>query len=364
MSMCLAPTLTRRLFNGSLSPPLSPPPPCPFRVCSPYRHPSVVLCRRPYIRVRDGLSVKVRVYRPDIDAREGIPFGCGQCLACRINKRRQWTLRLLLEFTQHAKSAFVTLTYSPDNLPVSLDDSGIHQGVLRKDDVQRFLKRLRKWYDKEYGGKIRYYCAGEYGPNNTHRPHYHLILFGCDATELDPDFYFFAGKSGPIKPGFVRDSPLYRLWQAGVVHVGEVSEHSIAYVAGYVTSKLTKQQLAGRAPEFALMSRMPGLGLTPLFDVARHLQAVSSHSSGPVNPRQIHLNGHLWPTGRYILSKLRIICDIRDGLEEYIADCASAYRESERKGVDFLTYLVESQSQAFRNLESKERIFRKRNKVE
>lgn len=305
------------------------------------------------------------MYRPDVDAKEGLPFGCGQCLACRINKRRQWTLRLLLEFTQHEKATFVTLTYAPENLPTVLDDSGCPQGVLQKRHVQLFLKRLRKVLDEKYGSKIRYYCAGEYGPNNTHRPHYHLILFGVSPDELDPDWYFFNGKSGPLPAhlGGFRTSLLYDAWKLGIVHVGEVNEHSIGYTAGYVTSKLTRKG-DGRTPEFALMSRMPGLGLTPLFDVARHLQAVSSHSSGPVNPRQIHLNGHMWPSGRYVLSKLRVICDIRDGLEEYIANCANAYRTAEQQGTDFLAYIVESQSQTFRNLETKQRIFRKRDKFE
>lgn len=358
----LSPRL-RRIFDALSSPfPWSASsPPCSFRVCPPYWYEALVLCRRPFIRVRDGLSSKVRVYRPDIDVKEGLPFGCGQCLACRINKRRQWTLRLLLEYTQHEKGTFCTLTYSPENLPLHPDDTDGSQGVLCKRDVQLFLKRLRKRFPDD---KIRFYCAGEYGPNNTHRPHYHLILFGISPDELDPDWFFFRGRSGPCpEQGGMRKTPLYELWQYGIVHVGEVNEDSIGYVAGYVTSKLTRKG-DGRTPEFALMSRMPGLGLSALFDVARMLQAISQDSSGPINPRQIHLNGHLWPSGRYVLSKLRIISDIRDGLEEYIASCATLYRESELKGVDFLTYLVESDAQSFHNLETKQRIFRKRSKFE
>lgn len=320
-----------------------------------------MLCKKPYIRVRDGLSVKVRVYRPDVDKKDGLPFGCGQCLACRINKRRQWTLRLLLEYTKHAKTAYITLTYSAEHLPLHVDDTDGTQGVLCKRDVQLFLKRLRKHFNDR---RIRYYCAGEYGPNNTHRPHYHLILFGVSADELDSDYFFFNGRSGPCpEQGGMRHTLLYDLWQYGIVHVGEVTDHSIGYVCGYVTSKLTRQG-DGRTPEFSLQSRMPGLGLEALFDVTRHLQALSSYSIEPVSSRQIHVNGHLWPAGRYVLSKLRVISDIRDGTEEYIASCAALYRESQQQGADFLSYLVDSHAQQFKNLERKEHIFRKRNKFE
>ena len=47
--------------------------------------------------------------------------------------------------------------------------------------MQLHLKKLRKDIDKNYKSidskKIKYYVAGEYG-TETHRPHYHVILFG------------------------------------------------------------------------------------------------------------------------------------------------------------------------------------------
>lgn len=318
-----------------------------------------MLCRNPFIKVRDGLSWKVKRLKPDIEKTDGLPFGCGQCLACRINKRRLWTLRLLLEYTKHDKASFVTLTYSPENLPTCYDHSGSPQDILYKRDVQLFLKRLRKYFNDR---KIRFYCAGEYGPNGTHRPHYHLILFGVDALELDEDFFFWAGKSGPIKPDFCRKSLLYELWNLGIVHVGEVTQDSIAYVAGYVTSKLTRKG-DGRTPEFALMSRRPGLGFEAILDIAHYLQTLSPDCLSSSDIRQIHVNGHMWPIGRHILSKLRIISDIRDGLEEYIASYETMYRESQLKGVDFLSYIVEQDNQRFLNLEKRQNLFKKRNKI-
>lgn len=48
--------------------------------------------------------------------------------------------------------------------------------VLRYEDIQLFLKRLRERIFRLYGQKIRYYCVGEYGPEH-YRPHWHLLLY-------------------------------------------------------------------------------------------------------------------------------------------------------------------------------------------
>lgn len=307
-----------------------------------------MLCRRPFIRDRSG---KVLV-RPDIgDIKDGIPFPCGQCLACRINKRRMWTLRLLLEFfEQHEKASFVTLTYSDDNFAFS--ESGTP--VLCKRDLQLWLKRVRK----KYGQGIRFYAAGEYGPK-TKRPHYHVILFGVAPDELDPDWFYFGGKSGPYQNNYCRSSPLYESWQLGIVHIGEVTPHSIQYVAGYVTKKITKKG-DGLEPEFQLMSRRPGIGLSAVSEIARSLQKVSKNCPSALPSREVVVEGKRWPLGRYLLDKLRIVSDIPDGLEEYIRNLQGTYRESLRKHTDFLTYLVESDNQAFLNLETKEHMFHDR----
>lgn len=307
-----------------------------------------MLCRRPFIRDRTG---KVLV-RPDIgDIKDGIPFPCGQCLACRINKRRYWTLRLLLEFFEnHEKASFVTLTYSDEHLPLSESV----RPVLSKRDVQLFLKRVRK----KFGQGIRYYAAGEYGPK-TQRPHYHIILFGVGPDELDSDWFYFGGKSGPYRPNYCRPSTLFSLWKLGVVHIGEVTQHSIQYVAGYVTKKITKKG-DGLEPEFSLMSRRPGIGLPALAEIARSLQKVSKRSPSTLPARELVVEGKRWPLGRYLLDKLRIVSDIPDGLEEYIGSLKESYRESLRKHTDFLTYLVESDNQAFLNLEKKQKLFHDR----
>lgn len=48
--------------------------------------------------------------------------------------------------------------------------------VLRKSDLQKFIKRLRFSIAKRYDAELRYFACGEYGPKHF-RPHYHLLLF-------------------------------------------------------------------------------------------------------------------------------------------------------------------------------------------
>lgn len=252
-----------------------------------------------------------------------------------------------MEYFTHEKASFVTLTYTDENLPLSLDG----YPVLCKRDVQLFFKRLRK----RYGEGIRYYACGEYGPK-TKRPHYHCIIFGVAPDELDPDWFYFGGKSGPDRPNYCRSTPLYEVWQHGIVHIGEVNQYSVQYTAGYVTKKITRKS-DGLTPEFQLMSRRPGLGLSAVAEIARSLQKVSEHSSTTVPARDVVVDGKRWPLGRYLLSKLRIVSDIPDGLEEYISNMSVTYRESVRQHRDFLEFLVESHSQSFLNLEKKQKLF-------
>lgn len=48
--------------------------------------------------------------------------------------------------------------------------------VLCKEDLQKFIKRLRFQIFKTFGVEIRYFACGEYGPKHF-RPHYHILLY-------------------------------------------------------------------------------------------------------------------------------------------------------------------------------------------
>lgn len=47
---------------------------------------------------------------------------------------------------------------------------------LCKEDLQKFLKRLRFQISSQFNTEVRYFAVGEYGPEHF-RPHFHVILF-------------------------------------------------------------------------------------------------------------------------------------------------------------------------------------------
>lgn len=185
---------------------------------------------------------------------------CGKCIGCRLDYSRSWADRMMLELETAKKAIFVTLTYDNEHCPWSqFDSSGLPLfGSLNKRDVQLFMKRLRKRFCNV---KIRFYLAGEYG-ENTLRPHYHAILFGiglCDIPDLEQHGVNELGDKYFISP------MLAETWSCGFVLVSDVSWRTCAYVARYVTKKLNGPYSIDYAvrnviPEFALMSRKPGLG--------------------------------------------------------------------------------------------------------
>lgn len=201
-------------------------------------------------------------------------FGCGQCMPCRINKRRQWTARIVLESGLHAGSVFATLTYE-DPAPWSVSPR----------ELQLFMKRLRF----SYPGPLRFFGVGEYG-DKTFRPHYHLALFGISILDA----------------GYVD-----KAWGHGFVHVGDLTTQSAAYIAGYVCKKMTAAddpRLEGRHPEFARMSLRPGIGRRAMTGVASHLVSNGGSAalvkSGDV-PGAARVDGKLMPIGRYLKGALR-----------------------------------------------------------
>lgn len=170
----------------------------------------------------------------------GLP--CGRCIACRVNQAREWTLRLLKEAKKYRENVFITLTYDDDHIPPDYS--------LRKRDVQLWMKRVRK----KIGDGVRFYIAGEYG-SQTQRPHYHVVLFGV-------------GMDSPLFDGldYARDRRGHMAsWPYGHVCVAQALEPQMRYISKYVTKKITGDRSIawyhGRQPEFALMSRRPGIGM-------------------------------------------------------------------------------------------------------
>ena len=180
---------------------------------------------------------------------------CGQCIGCRLERSRQWAVRISNEASLYDQNCFITLTYAPEYLPEG--------GSLVLEHFQKFLKRLRK----KYGKSIRFFHCGEYG-EQLGRPHYHACILNFDF----PDKYHYRTTARGDR--IFRSPSLEQLWPFGNSEIGTVTFESAAYVARYCTKKVTGSlaenhysrldaetgEIIQLKPEYVTMSRRPGIG--------------------------------------------------------------------------------------------------------
>lgn len=106
------------------------------------------------------------------------------------------------ESKQWSTTSFITLTYDPVNIP--------KDGV-QKDDITKFLKKLRHTCD------FKYYLVSEYGPT-TLRPHYHALFY----HDLKPECFL---------------EHVENCWNKGIVTIGDISQGRVMYVSNYHITK-------------------------------------------------------------------------------------------------------------------------------
>jgi hypothetical protein len=160
---------------------------------------------------------------------ETIDLPCGKCHECRARRTQGWAFRLMKEAEVSSSALFITLTYNEENVPWRDDKQSIE-----KDDLQRFMKRLRKLNRN----KLKYYACGEYG-GKTMRPHYHIILFNADPETIQPAWKI-------------------NNQEIGNVHIGKVTEASVVYTLKYLNKPTKIKGDDIRQREFQLMSK--GIG--------------------------------------------------------------------------------------------------------
>lgn len=143
-------------------------------------------CSQPYIK-----------YHSEFQHSE---YPCGKCLACRQLRSRDWAQRIKYELEDKTKLGdFVTFTVDDEK---AVGTMGI---LLDKKDLQNLFKRMRHHH------KIKYYAVGEYGESHG-RAHYHALIIRSALKDIDYTKY----------------------WTFGNVHVGAVTDASIAYCTGYL----------------------------------------------------------------------------------------------------------------------------------
>lgn len=170
-----------------------------------------------------------------------IKLPCGQCIGCRLSRSLDTATRAMHEASCYSKNCFITMTVAPEYM-----DKVFPGSSLDHRPWQLFMKQLRKSYSgvdfiskpgfwpegKKWNSRpIRALMCGEYG-SLLDRPHYHACLFNFDF----PDKYFWT-----IRHGFslYRSPILEELWPYGFLTIGDVTFESAAYLARYVTKKIT-----------------------------------------------------------------------------------------------------------------------------
>lgn len=300
--------------------------------------------------------------------KDAMAYGCGQCLPCRVKKRRLWTNRIMLESMCHEDNAFVTLTYSDDH---------VGDYSLVPEHLKKWQKLLRYHSDID----LRFFSVGEYG-EKTKRPHYHAAVFGFKGcASLNP------------KCPCMWCETLRRSWKKGHVLNGTLTKDSASYIAGYVTKKMTDRnpqekylkllskdekiakkykekvidELNGRHPEFARMSNRPGIG-APAIPTIRDM-LWTDHGSELLYelndvPDIIKIGGKEILLGSYLKNKLRKEIGVTDEekekklqklrqekIEEYIS-----YRNEApfpKNSLSQKEFLIDKHLQKVRNLEKK-----------
>lgn len=231
----------------------------------------------------------------------------------------------MLEASQHAYSAFATLTYSDEHLPAD--------GSLNPLATRYWLDRLRK---RTGYGSFRFYLCGEYG-DSTLRPHYHVALFGFPpcvhgSTRLDV-------RGNPLSNCCEPCSVVHQTWSKGNIFLGGLTESSAQYICGYVTKKLSgnndprRQLLNGLHPEFSRQSNRPGIGASAAADIASDMMKFNLDQTQADVPSALRHGSRMMPLGRYMKGKIR----------EQIGRVATAPKTVQLKNSEKMRPLLEAQ---------------------
>lgn len=176
-----------------------------------------------------------------------IMITCKKCAGCLQRYKMEWANRLIEHGRNFNNKFFCDITYDELSLPilntenhdikplasvvesaypcysdlVDCLDSKIYYPTLWKQEVVKFIKRLRK----SLPWKFTYWLCGEYGEQKD-RPHYHFLLFVDTPKDIilhHDDIYAFISEA----------------WKRGFPSVFPVSDKDIRYTCKYSL----KQQL-------------------------------------------------------------------------------------------------------------------------
>lgn len=195
---------------------------------------------------------------------------CRKCVLCRQKRARDWAIRLINEAKYYKKMCMITLTFSPKFLlrPLWIKLTKYKRITIKHENgyiekkqksykvstlispkyitdvrltkwlVTRFIKKLRKHFAKQ-NRFISYFAAGEHGTNNTHRAHWHILIYGIDKDDLlsIENGLSLKGKKTFLSP-IIMKLWVFKKLGIGKHSISEVTDRTIKYTANYTLKKM------------------------------------------------------------------------------------------------------------------------------
>lgn len=239
------------------------------------------MCSNPQLVCRTVAGVKHYQFVP-----------CGKCNECIKAKQNEFATRVMEEAKNCKNMYFITLTYSPEAVPMQDNDldetfdsytGEYHYDVknslmtLRNKDITDWKKRVRMNYErhhKETVPTLMYAIVGEYGPK-TNRPHYHGIIF-CD----DPRYVADLEEDWKKNYGYTCFKKINTLPRNGKDEVIATAR----YVAKYVNKLKSLEYEKVRTKEVVAPRKITsrGFGLSKDFEkLRRHCLALDKYNYDP-----------------------------------------------------------------------------------
>lgn len=237
------------------------------------------------------------LFRKGILKTSTIEVPCGRCINCRIVKQSQLSFLCKKEMLEQYKAgrgnSFVTLTYDDNHIPVS--SSG--HVTLRKTDLQKFMKRVRRNLEYHYGIKnnaFRYLACGEYG-DSFGRSHYHICFFGLSTEILQ--------------------KITKKVWKFGLCDIGVLTSGGVRYVCKYLTKNIPTNEVKKLREKYGVENPfvVHSFGLGKDW-INKNIQKIADDNF------MFNLNGKLCFYPKYILRYVSIKTgkDYRPIVEKYI----------------------------------------------
>lgn len=201
---------------------------------------------------------------------------CGKCAWCRKAKRNEWCLRFEVEERENMFTNFITLTYDDDHIPCYInEEDGVFEMRANKEDVQKFIKRLRK-----QGHKFKYFIVSELGPKNG-RPHYHGIFFSNEKID---------------------DKDIQKKWGKGFTSSYPATPGAMRYVTKYILKGNNREN------NFMLCSKKPAIGASYIRERTA-LDTYRKNEDGVYCFSMPVVGGKLCPMPRYYKKKFKQFFD-------------------------------------------------------